>query len=360
MAEPRRTSRQRLALGFAVVATLAAAFVLFDAGVGGRCDAQCAAGLLSQTLRYATPIALAALCGLVCERSGVVNIGIEGMMLAAAMAAYAANLGVFVQLQRAGVDPATAGTASRLVALAAAVAASGLLALLHAVASIRYRANQIVSGTVVNILAIGITGFGYRQFLAQGIASGPGTFAPFALPGLARLPLLGPALFGGLQPIAALVPALVAALHVALFHTRWGLRTRAAGENPRAAATVGVDVVRVRYVNVLVGGVLAGLGGAWFTLESVDVFSPLMTNGLGFIGLAAMIFGRWSPLGAWGGALIFGLGSAITTSLGIFRPDIPSQFPQMLPYLLTMAVLAGFAGRAVAPAASGQPYENES
>jgi simple sugar transport system permease protein len=315
--------------------------------------------MANQAVRYAAPIALAALSGLVCERSGVINIGIEGMMLTAAMAAYAVNLFLFVLLEQQGLSPAAAGAVSRGVALAAALAAGAALALLHALASIRFKANQIVSGAVVNILAIGITGYAYRQFLAQNLPAGPGTFPPFDLPLLAKIPVLGPVLFSGQKPIVYLVPVLVVALHAVLFHTPWGLRTRAVGENPRAADALGVDVARLRYLNVVAGGVLAGVGGAWFTLEAVDVFNPLMTNGLGFIGLAAMIFGRWTPLGAWGGALIFGLGSTATTTLGILRPDIPSQFPQMLPYLLTMLVLAGFAGRAVPPAASGQPYEKE-
>ena len=342
-----------------IAAALAGAYFAFDAVIGGRCDAQCLTGLLNQTVRYAAPIALAALAGLVCERSGVVNIGIEGMMLTGAMLAYAANIFLFVLLKDVGVSPATAGVASRQVALAAAIAGGGALALLHAVVSIRFRANQIVSGTVVNILALGITGYAYRQYLSHDLPPGPGTFPPFAIPFLAGIPGLGPVFFSGQKPIACFVPVLVIAVHLVLFHTPWGLRTRAVGENPRAAASLGVDVHRVRYVNVIAGGMVAGVGGARFTLEAVDVFSPMMTNGLGFIGLAAMIFGRWSPLGAWGGALTFGLGSAVTTAVSVFRPDIPSQLPQMLPYLLTLVVLAGFAGRAVPPAALGVPYEQE-
>jgi simple sugar transport system permease protein len=146
---------------------------------------------------------------------------------------------------------------------------------------------------------------------------------------------------------------------VLLFQTKWGLRTRAIGEHPRAADTLGINVIRMRYVNVVAAGLIAGLGGAWFTLEAVDVFNPMMTNGLGFIGLAAMIFGNWSPFGAFAGALIFGLGSSVTSTISIFRPDIPSQFPPMLPYVLTMIVLTGVVGRASPPAAEGQPYEKQ-
>jgi simple sugar transport system permease protein len=348
-----------VALSVLTVAGLWSVSLAFDAAVGGRCDAQCLVGLLNQAVRYAAPIALAALCGVVSERSGIVTIGIEGMMLTGAMLAYATNIFVFVMLQDAGMPAAAAGTASRAVALAAALAGSAMLALLHAVVCIRFRANQIVSGTVVNILAIGITGYAYRQYLSHGLPAGPGTFAAFDIPLLADLPGLGAVFFSGQKPITALVPLLVVALWFVLSHTPWGLRMRAAGENPRAAATLGIDVRRVRYVSVVAGGLIAGAGGAWFTLEAVDVFSPMMTNGLGFIGLAAMIFGRWSPLGAWVGALTFGLGSAVTTAVSVFRPDIPSQLPQMVPYVLTVAVLAGFAGRAVPPAASGVPYEEE-
>ena len=350
----------RLGRPATAVGTVAAAVVFlaaFDAVTGGECDARCVLGTLGQAVRYAAPIALAAFSGLVCERSGIVNIGIEGMMLTGAMVAYGTNLAVFVLLTGAGLDQGTAGTVSRGAALAAALAGSGLLALLHAVVSIRCRANQIVSGTVVNLLAIGVTGYGYRQFLSHGLPPGPGTFAPFDIPVLSGLPLLGPVLFSGQKPIVYLVPLLVVALHLVLFHTPWGLRTRAAGEHPLAADTLGVDVSRVRFTNVLAGGLIAGAGGAWFTLEAVDVFNPLMTNGLGFIGLAAMIFGKWNPFGALIGALIFGLGTSVTATISIFRPDIPSQIPQMLPYILTIIVLTGVVGRAVPPAADGQPYE---
>jgi simple sugar transport system permease protein len=144
-----------------------------------------------------------------------------------------------------------------------------------------------------------------------------------------------------------------------LFFTPWGLRTRAVGEHPRAADTLGVNVYYMRYVDVLAGSAIAGLGGAWFTLEAVDVFNPLMTNGLGFIGLAAMIFGKWTPFGSLLGALIFGLGSSVTSTVSIFRPDIPSQFPQMLPYILTIIILTGVVGRATPMAAGGKPYEKQ-
>lgn len=350
--------RQLITIAFVGVAAVAA-YLLFNAIIGGKCDYACLIGTLAQTVRVAAPIALAAYCGLMCERAAVINIGIEGMMLMAAMVAYAINLFSFIQLKRAGFDPVSAGDAARIIALVAAVLSSGLLAALHAIVSIRFRADQIISGTVINILSIGVTGYFYRQFLAQDIPAGPGTFPPFDIPLLSQIPVIGKIFFTGQKPIVYLALLLTAVIHLMLFYTAWGLRTRAVGENPRAADTLGIDVYRVRYINVLMGGFIAGLGGAWFTLEAVDVFNPLMTNGLGFIGLAAMIFGNWTPLGALVGALIFGLGNSLNSILSFSRPDIPSQLPQMLPYLLTMIVLAGVVGRAVPPAADGQPYEKQ-
>jgi simple sugar transport system permease protein len=229
---------------------------------------------------------------------------------------------------------------------------------LHAVVSIRFKTDQIISGTVINILAIGVTGYMYRQFLAENVPTGPGTFPPLNAPLLADMPIIGPILFQQ-KPIVYLMLLTAFLLHIVLLYTPWGLRTRAVGEHPKAADTLGVDVLRTRYVNVFIAGLIAGLGGAWFTLEAVDVFNPLMTNGLGFIGLAAMIFGNWMPLGALVGAFIFGLGSSVQATVSLFRPDIPSQFPQMLPYLLTIIVLTGVVGRATPPAADGQPYEKQ-
>lgn len=340
-----------LVIGFGLVA----AWWLLNLVIGGKCDDQCVVSTLAQALRVATPIAFAALCGVICERAGVVNIGIEGQMLMAAMVAYATNLFVFQSLKDT-IGPQTAGDFSRWLALVTAVGSSLLLAALHAVVSIKFRADQIISGTVVNILSIGITGYFYRQFLAENVPPGPGTFPITPVPLLAQIPVIGPIVFQQ-KPLTYVMLLTVLALHYVLFFTRWGLRTRAVGEHPRAADTLGINVYRTRYVNVLIGGIIAGLGGAWFTLEAVDVFNPQMTNGLGFIGLAAMIFGKWNPFGALAGALIFGLGTSITATVSIFRPDIPSQLPQMLPYLLTIIVLAGVVGRAVPPAADGQPYE---
>lgn len=354
----RLTSRQWLTAGVTLFGALFA-YLLFNAVIGGQCDARCVIGTLNQTARSAAPIALAAYAGIMCERAGVINIGIEGMMLMGAMVGYLVDIYAFIALKNGGMDPASAGTNARLAGLVCAVLAGGAMAWLHAIASIRFKTDQIISGTVVNILAVGLTGYVYRQYLAENVPTGPGTFPPFDMPLLSQIPVVGAIFFEGQKPIVYLMLLLTVCLHVMLFQTQWGLRTRAVGEHPRAADTLGINVIRTRYINVVAGGLIAGLAGAWFTLEAVDVFNPLMTNGLGFIGLAAMIFGNWAPLGAFVGALIFGLGSSVQATISIFRPDIPSQFPQMLPYLLTMIVLTGVVGRATPPAADGQPYEKQ-
>jgi simple sugar transport system permease protein len=336
---------------------LVAIWMLLNLIIGGQCGGKCVVDTLAQTLRVVTPIAFAALCGVMCERSGIFNIGIEGVMLVAAMVGYAINLFAF-QWLKVNLGPETAASISRLLAVLVGVLAAVLISALHAVISIEFKVNQIISGTVINILAIGITGYIYRQFLAQNLPAGPGTFPLISIPLLSQIPVIGPILFVQ-KPLTYIMLLSVAFIHFMLFYTPWGLRTRAIGEHPRAADTLGVNVLRMRYINVLWGGVLAGLGGLWFTLEAVDVFNPLMTNGLGFIGLAAMIFGNWAPIGALVGALIFGLGSSVTATISIFRPDIPSQFPQMLPYILTIIILTGVVGRSSPPAAGGKPYEKQ-
>jgi general nucleoside transport system permease protein len=333
------------------------AWLILNLVINGRCEASCAIGTLSQMLRVATPIAFAAFCGVMCERAGVVDIGIEGKMLMAAMVAYGVNVFSF-QFFSGFMAPGAAGNASRLLALTLSVLSAMAMQALHAVVSIKFKANQIISGTVINILALGLTGFFYRQFLAENLPAGPGTFPIISIPLLDKIPWLGPILFDQ-KPLTYIMMILVFVIQYVLFFTHWGLRTRAVGEHPRAADTLGINVLKMRYANVLLGGLIAGLAGAWFTLEAVDVFNPGMTNGLGFIGLAAMIFGKWTPFGSLIGALIFGLGSSVTSTISIFRPDIPSQIPQMLPYVLTIIVLTGVVGRAIPPAADGEPYEKQ-
>ena len=301
-----------------------------------------APGILASALRIATPIALAAYSGLLCERAGVVNIAIEGLMLMAAMAG----------------DLTMLYTGSVWAGVIVGVASAGVLALIHAVLSITFKTDQIISGTAINILAIGVTGFVYRRWLATPTIQrpSPSTLQPINIPLLRDIPLVGKMLFEN-RPIVYLTLILTAVIFYVLFYTPWGLRVRAVGEHPKAADTVGIHVYRVRYISVLLGGLVAGLGGVWFSLEQVGHFDMLMTNGKGFIGLAAMIFGKWNPLGALGAALIFGLPEAIQINLGLYFPNIPYQFLSMLPYVLTIIILTGVVGRAVAPAADGQPYE---
>lgn len=300
-------------------------------------------GILETALQRATPIALAALSGVLCERSGVVNIAIEGMMLTAAC--FAALVGSVSKSLWGG--------------LIASVLVSGLLGMLLGVLAIRFRVNQIIAGTAINILAIGSTSFISARFLEvyQELNS-PGKFPNLPIPLLSRIPILGP-IFFETNIIVYMMLVLVVMVHVMLYYTPWGLRTRAVGEHPRAADTLGIDVYRLRYINVLLGGMMAGLGGAFLVLGSVPRFDELMTAGKGFIGLAALIFGKWNPFGAFGASLIFGFSDTFQAKLQILRVPIPSQFLRMAPYLITMIVLAGVVGRAEPPAADGQPYEKQ-
>jgi len=295
--------------------------------------------ILAITFTKATPLTLGALAGITSERAGVVNIGIEGMMLTAAFAGF--MTGVYSH--------------NLAFALVAAIASGALMALLHAVLSITFRVDQIISGTVVNILAVGLTGYLNRQLFATGAPPGLSVLPPIPFGPLSQIPWLGPVIFQQ-KPIALSAIVLVFVLHFALFRTRWGLRTRAVGEHPLAADTLGVNVKALRYVNVVLGGALAGLAGGYFTLESVPHFEPLMTNGRGFIALAAMIFGKWTPFGAWGAALLFGVAEAIPTAMQLQGINVPFQIVGLLPYVLTIVVVAGAVGRATPPAADGQPY----
>ncbi len=319
--------------------------------------------MLATTISVATPLTLGAIAGIYCERAGVVNIGIEGMMLSSAFFGW---LGAIYLNTIIGLAPLP----SLIAGVFIAILIGGLLGLLHAVLSVTYRVDQIIGGTVINILAIGITGFLNRQlFFEKGSIFGgqvphaPGVLPRLHLPLLADIPVVG--VIFEQQPIAILAVVAVAVTHFVLFYTRWGLRTRAVGEHPRAADTLGVNVERMRYVNVIIGGMIAGLAGAYFTLESVPSFEPLMTNGRGFISLAAMIFGNWSPFGAWAAALVFGAAQALQINLQFFRAQIPPQWAflqqayivGLVPYLLTMLILTGIIGRTTPPAADGQPYE---
>ncbi len=308
------------------------------------------ASMLRTTVQVATPLTLGALAGVYCERAGVINIAIEGMMLAGAFCGFVAALYTYQAL-----GGASAGV-SLAVGVVVAVLSGGLIGLFHALLSVTYRVDQIISGTVINVLAVGLTGYLNRVLFFQGsVPAGPGLLPTLSAPLLGSVPGLGWVLEQ--PPITLVAIGLVAFTQWLLFRTVWGLRTRAVGERPRAAAVAGIDVVRVRYANVVAGGLLAGLAGAYLTLEAVPSFEPLMTGGRGFIALAAMIFGGWTPLGAWAASLMFGAAQALQINAQAFGLPVPSQLVGMLPYLLTMLALAGLVGRTRPPAADGQPYD---
>lgn len=306
--------------------------------------------LFASAVRLATPIALAAVGASICERSGVVNIAMEGLMLIAAFSGTAVAL----------------LSGSTWLGVLAAVVASMAFASLHAWASINLRADQVISGTAINILALGTTGY-----LMETVFGHPGTTDPvrtirpvFDFPSggsgvLATVWTWVDTVFFSYTPIVYFGMFAAVFLTWALYRTRWGLRLRSLGEHPRAADTVGIDVYRGRWFAVLASGFMAGLAGANLTLEQVGSFTEGMTNGRGFIALAAMIFGRWVPGGGYLAALLFGFADALQLKLQIFSDviDIPPQFFLMLPYVLTVVVLAGVVGRAVAPAAVGKPYK---
>jgi general nucleoside transport system permease protein len=299
-------------------------------------------GLLTSSIGLAVPLILGALCGVMCERSGVINVAIEGQMLAGAWAAalFATLLGV------------TAG-------LLAGALAGALIAALLAVFAIRYLVNQVVLGVVLNVLAAGLTGFFYDVFMQPDPESynQPPLLENIKIPVLGDIPVIGP-LFFDTSLIVYLTYILIVVVDVWLFRTRWGLRTRAVGEHPKAADTVGIGVLAMRYRNVIIGGAIAGLGGSYF-IFAVGQFQKNITSGQGFIALAALIFGRWSPRGATAAALLFGFASAMQVTLSINAPSIPSAFIAMLPYVATIIAVAGLVGKVRAPAADGEPYVKE-
>jgi simple sugar transport system permease protein len=325
-------------LGIVIVAFVAAFLTWAAAG-----KSMSLVGLMSQTLQRSVPITFGALSGLLCERAGVVNIAIEGMLLSGAFtAAVAASI-----------------AGNPWVGLAAAIIVGGLLGLLLGVLAIRYLVDQIIAGTVINIFAAGLTAFlASKVLVTLPELNNPPRFLPDKIPGLGDIPIVGPILFTSSFFVYAMF-VMILVIHMALFHTRWGLRVRAVGEHPVAAETVGIDVIRTRYINVLLGGMVAGFGGAYFTLGSTGSFDKGMTAGKGFIGLAAMIFGGWTPIGAFFASLVFGFADALQNRLSILNAGIPSEILLMLPYIVTIIVVAGLVGRVRAPAADGKPFKRE-
>lgn len=303
------------------------------------------AGLLRVMVVRAVPLTLGALSGILCERAGVINIAIEGMMLTAA----------FVSTIFASI------TQSLFLGILAGVAVGGLLGLIHAIFSIKYKINQIISGTVINIFAAGLTSYLSSQYIqksAYQYLNEPGMVPQLQFPLLSKIPFIGPILFEH-NIYVFLMFALVILLTFMLFYTRWGLRLRAVGEHPKAADTLGINVFRTRYMAVILGGMMAGLGGTYFTLGSSGRFDEFMTAGRGFIGLAAMIFGNYNPVGAMGAGLLFGFFDSLSVKSALLQVPLPSEFLNMAPYLATIIVLAGVIGRGHIPAADGIPYEKE-
>jgi ABC-type uncharacterized transport system permease subunit len=298
-------------------------------------------GLLQTTLTSATPLTLGALSGVFCERAAVINIAIEGMMLFGAFAAIAAT---------------SLSGGNHWIGMLAAVLVGGLMAALHAVLSVTYKVDQIISGTVINILAVGATRYMKLRLLAPAGLNSPGPIPTMRIPFLVDVPILGK--FFENNPTVFMMLILLVVVQFIIFYTPWGLRTRSVGEHPRAADTVGIDVIRTRYMNVIIGGLIAGVGGAYFSL-GLGQFEDNMTHGQGFIALAAMIFGNWTPLGSFFAALIFGFADAVQGKMQALKVALPPEFLQMAPYILTMIILAGVIGRAVPPAADGQPYEKQ-
>jgi simple sugar transport system permease protein len=300
-------------------------------------------GLVGNSVIASIPFILGALAGIVCERSGVINIAIEGQML----------LGAFAGAMFAS------SSKSLGIGIVAAMIGGALIAVLLAVFAIRYLVNQVVLGVVLNTFALGLTNLGYQSFMQ----SNPGqynsglTLDPIKIPLLGDIPVIGPAFFD-VNYIVYITYGLIVLVDIGLFRTRWGLRTRAVGEHPRAADTVGIKVLRVRYRNVLLGGLIAGLAGAFLTVGGSGQFSANISSGKGFIALAAVIFGRWSPRGAIAAALLFGFADQLQITLGIVGTPVPlpGVLLSMLPYLATVIAVAGLVGRVRAPAADGEPY----
>jgi ABC-type uncharacterized transport system permease subunit len=298
--------------------------------------------MLVATVSRCTPIALGALSGILCERSGVVNIGIEGMLLGGAFT------GVVIGSLVGG-----------WIGLVAASLTGGVLALLLAVLAVNFKVDQIIIGVVINILVLGLTSFISSQVLVKNpdLNNAP-IFPSIKIPVLGDVPIIGPMFFNQTIIVYGMF-ILIGSVTYLLFRTRWGLRTRSVGENPLAADSLGVSVPKVRYLSVIYGGLVGGFAGAWFTLGTVGRFDEGMTGGRGFIGLAAMIFGAWNPVGALGAAMVFGFSESLSEKLSLLDIPIPTEFLAMIPYLVTIVVVAGLVGRARPPAADGQPYSKE-
>ena len=339
-----RDEEKRLGYGAIVAGVVGAigAVVVTRSGVGNLEDVFVWSALIAAMLRFATPLTFAALGGVLSERSGVINIGLEGMMLTGAF------FGIF------GADL----TGSWLLGAVIGMASGAAMGLLHAVLSISLRADQVVGGTAINLLAVGITGYVFiAHYGPQGTPGDVPRVPEVSLPGIKEIPFVGDAI-GEANLLTWVALILVPLLALYLFRTPGGLRLRSVGEKPRAADSVGVPVMRTRYLAVVSSGILAALGGVYLSVGLVGTFNPFMTDGRGFIALAAVIFGNWRPGGALAGALLFGFSSAVAQRLPAFSDSLAVLF-QALPYVLTLVVVAGVIGRSRPPAAIGVPYVKE-
>ena len=298
-------------------------------------------GLLQGAIMLSVPLIFGSMSGLLCEKSGVINIAIEGQLLFAAFVS--AVVASFFQ--------------NTLLGLISAPIAGALVSLILAYFSIRFKVDQVILGFVINVLVLGLTNFFYTTLLIpyEDKWNMGGSFSPIQIPLLSKLPIIGPTLFNQ-TIIVYLMYAFVIFIQIALFKTRWGLRTRAIGELPIAADSVGIDVNRLRFKNVIIAGLVAGTGGAYFTVGAVGPFSQNMTAGAGFIALACLIFGKWTPRGAITAALFFGFANNLQGNLSIIGVPIPSEFMLMVPYVATIIAVSGVVGRVRAPAADGIPY----
>ncbi|MEV7473312.1 ABC transporter permease [Pseudarthrobacter oxydans] len=327
-------------LTVAFIVLFVAAFLIWVVG-GARTPSISLAGLIAGSVTLAVPLVFGSLSGVLCERVGVVNIAIEGQLLGGAFtAAIVASM-----------------TQNPFIGLLAAAVAGAAVSMVLALFSIKYLVNQIIVGVVLNVLVSGVTGFLFSTVMQANKAqfNSPPGLDIIEIPVLSSIPVIGPILFrqslvGYLMYIAVLM------VWVGLFKTRWGLRVRAVGEHPQAADTLGINVNATRFWNVTLGGAVAGIGGSFFTLVAIDSFTKEISGGRGFIALAALIFGRWNPIGAFFAALLFGFADNLQSIVTIIGTPVPSQFMAMLPYLVTVLAVAGLVGKSRGPAASGIPY----
>jgi simple sugar transport system permease protein len=304
--------------------------------------------LFAATLRYATPLVYAAIGGLYCERSGVINVALEGMLL----------MGAYFGIWGAIWAHSWAGAWAWVIGLVTAALAGMALAAIHAVWSIQLKVDQIISGTALNFLALGVTGYLFIQHF--GNSGTPGDVPSYGIPDvhlsfISGIPFIGP-IFGQLNLMIWLSFVLLIATWIFVFRTPYGLRLRSVGEHPRAADTVGISVYKVRYIAVIASGAIAAMGGAYLSLGFVHSFNEGMTNGIGFIGLAALVFGKWRPFPTWAATLLFGFSSALSDRLSLAWGNQWGTLFQALPYVLTLIAVAGLIGRSIGPAAAGRPY----